>query len=65
MLFYENLFQLLQWWKEIERDAKKAKMIKCEQCGVEKEEDDPDLFRKFDKTFCTFSCLKKYINTHK
>ena len=40
-------------------------MIKCEQCGVEKEEDDPDLFRKFDKTFCTFSCLKKYINTHK
>ena len=65
MLFYENLFQLLQWWKEIERDAKKAKMIKCEQCGVEKEEDDPDLFRKFDKTFCTFSCLKKYISTHK
>lgn len=65
LLFSQNLISLLEWWKEPEKSVKKAKMIKCETCGAEREEDDKEIFRKFDKTFCSFGCLKKYLNSKK
>ena len=61
-LFYLNLLNILEYWKEIEKYKKKVKMIICENCGKEMEEEDPDIFRKFDKNFCSFSCLKKYLS---
>ena len=36
-------------------------MVKCENCGTEKEENDKDLFSKFDKNFCSFKCLKEWL----
>ena len=61
-IFYLNLLNILEYWKELEKYKKKVKMIICENCGKEMEEEDPDIFRKFDKNFCSFSCLKKYLS---
>ena len=61
-LFYLNLLNILEYLKELEKYKKKVKMIKCENCGKEMEEEDPDIFRKFDKNFCSFSCLKQYLS---
>ena len=63
-IFYLNLLNILEYWKELEKYKKKIKMIKCENCGKEMEEEDPDIFRKFDKNFCSFSCLKKYLSVN-
>ena len=63
-IFYLNLLDILDYWKELEKYKKKVKMIKCEFCGKEMEEDNPDIFRKFDKNFCSFQCLKKYLSVN-
>ena len=60
-LFCFNLLNLLCYWEPVEKLEKSVKMVKCENCGIEKEENDKDLFTKFDKTFCTFKCLKEWI----
>ena len=63
-IFYLNLLNILEYCKELEKYKKKIKMIKCENCGKEMEEENPDIFRKFDKNFCSFSCLKKYLSVN-
>ena len=60
-LFCFNLLNLLCYWEPVEKLEKSVKMIKCENCGIEKEENDKDLFSKFDKNFCSFKCLKEWI----
>ena len=60
-LFCFNLLNLLCYWEPVEKLEKSVKMVKCENCGIEKEENDKDLFTKFDKIFCTFKCLKEWI----
>ena len=60
-LFCFNLLKLLCYWEPVEKLEKSVKMVKCENCGIEKEENDKDLFTKFDKIFCTFKCLKEWI----
>ena len=60
-LFCFNLLNLLCYWEPVEKLEKSVKMAKCENCGIEKEENDKDLFTKFDKIFCTFKCLKEWI----
>ena len=63
-IFCFNLLNLLCYWEPIEKIQKSVKMVKCENCGIEKEENDKDLFSKFDKNFCTFKCLKEWIKLH-
>ena len=63
-LFCFNLLNLLCYWEPVEKLEKSVKMVKCENCGIEKEENDKDLFSKFDKNFCTFKCLKEWIKLH-
>ena len=63
-IFCFNLLNLLCYWEPIEKFQKSVKMVKCENCGVEKEENDKDLFSKFDKIFCSFKCLKEWIKIH-
>ena len=63
-IFCFNLLNLLCYWEPIEKIEKSVKMVKCENCGIEKEENDKDLFSKFDKNFCTFKCLKEWIKLH-
>ena len=63
-IFCFNLLNLLCYWEPIERFQKSVKMVKCENCGVQKEENDKDLFSKFDKIFCSFKCLKEWIKLH-
>ena len=63
-IFCYNLLNLLCYWEPLEKLKKTVKMIKCENCGIEKEENDKDLFSKFDKNFCTFKCLKEWLKTH-
>ena len=60
-LFNRNLLNLLCYWEPIERFKKSVKMVKCENCGKEKEENDKELFSKFDKNFCSFKCLKEWL----
>ena len=60
-IFYNNLLNLLCYWEPLEKIKKSVKMIKCENCGAEKEENDKDLFTKFEKKFCTFKCLKEWL----
>ena len=60
-IFCNNLLNLLCYWEPIEKIKKSVKMVKCENCGIEKEENDKDLFSKFDKNFCSFKCLKEWI----
>ena len=60
-IFCNNLLNLLCYWEPIERFKKSVKMVKCENCGIEKEENDKDLFSKFDKNFCSFKCLKEWL----
>ena len=60
-IFCNNLLNLLCYWEPIEKFKKSVKMVKCENCGIEKEENDKDLFSKFDKNFCSFKCLKEWI----
>ena len=60
-IFCNNLLNLLCYWEPIERFKKSIKMVKCENCGIEKEENDKDLFSKFDKNFCSFKCLKEWL----
>ena len=60
-IFCNNLLNLLCYWEPIERFKKSIKMVKCENCGTEKEENDKDLFSKFDKNFCSFKCLKEWL----
>ena len=60
-LFCFNFLNLLCYWEPVEKLEKSVKMVKCENCGIEKEENDKDLFTKFDKIFCTFKCLKEWI----
>ena len=61
-LLYNNLLNLLCYWEPIEKFKKSVKMIKCENCGNEKEENDKDLFSKYDKNFCSFKCLKEWLS---
>ena len=63
-IFCFNLLNLLCYWESIEKFQKSVKMVKCENCGVQKEENDKDLFSKFDKIFCSFKCLKEWIKLH-
>ena len=63
-IFCFNLLNLLCYWEPIEKFQKSVKMVKCENCGVQKEENDKDLFSKFDKIFCSFKCLKEWIKIH-
>ena len=63
-IFCFNLLNLLCYWEHIEKFQKSVKMVKCENCGVQKEENDKDLFSKFDKIFCSFKCLKEWIKLH-
>ena len=63
-IFCFNLLNLLCYWEPIEKFQKSVKMVKCENCGVQKEENDKDLFSKFDKIFCSFKCLKEWIKLH-
>ena len=60
-IFCNNLLSLLCYWEPVEKFKKSRKMVKCENCGIEKEENDKDLFSKFDKNFCSFKCLKDWI----
>lgn len=60
-IFCNNLLNLLCYWEPIEKIKKSVKMVKCQNCGIEKEENDKDLFSKFDKNFCSFKCLKEWI----
>ena len=60
-LFCNNLLNLLCYWEPIEKFKKSVKMVKCENCGTEKEENDKELFSKFDKNFCSFKCLKEWL----
>ena len=61
-LLCNNLLNLLCYWEPIEKFKKSVKMIKCENCGNEKEENDKDLFSKYDKNFCSFKCLKEWLS---
>ena len=63
-IFCFNLLNLLCYWEPIEKFQKSVKMVKCENCGVQKEENDKNLFSKFDKIFCSFKCLKEWIKIH-
>ena len=63
-IFCFNLLNLFCYWEPIEKFQKSVKMVKCENCGVQKEENDKDLFSKFDKIFCSFKCLKEWIKIH-
>ena len=63
-IFCNNLLNLLCYWEPIEKFKKSVKMIKCENCEVEKEENDKDLFSKFDKNFCSFKCLKEWLKNN-
>ena len=63
-IFCFNLLNVLSYWEPVEKIEKSVKMVKCENCGIEKEENDKDLFSKFDKNFCTFKCLKEWIKLH-
>ena len=63
-LMNNNLLNILCYWEPIEKFKKSTKMIKCENCDIEKEENDKDLFSKFDKTFCSFKCLKEWLKKH-
>lgn len=56
-----NLLTLLAWWIKPQKQIKAIPMIKCEICGTEKEETNDEIFRKFDKNFCSIACLKKYL----
>ena len=60
-LFNTNLLNILCYWEPIERFKKSVKMIKCENCDIEKEENDKELFSKYDKNFCSFKCLKDWL----
>ena len=60
-LMNNNLLNILCYWEPIEKFKKSTKMIKCENCDIEKEENDKDLFSKFDKNFCSFKCLKEWL----
>ena len=63
-IFCYNLLNLLSYWEPLEKFKKSVKMVKCENCGTEKEENDKELFSKFDKNFCTFECLMNWLKTH-
>ena len=60
-LMSNNLLNILCYWEPIEKFKKSVKMIKCENCDNEKEENDKDLFSKYDKNFCSFKCLKEWL----
>ena len=60
-LFHNNLLNILCYWEPIEKFQKSVKMVKCEICLIEKEENDKELFSKYDKTFCSFRCLKEWL----
>lgn len=64
-IFGLNLLNLLEWWREVEVLSKTKKTVICANCGIEKDEDDKNLFRKFDKAFCSFDCLKSYLKKNK
>ena len=61
-IFCNNLLNLLCYWEPLEKFKKSVKMVKCENCGIEKEENDKNLFSKYDKNFCSFKCLKEWLN---
>ena len=63
-IFYNNLLNILCYWEPIEKFKKSVKMVKCENCEIEKEENDKDLFSKFDKNFCSFNCLKEWLKNN-
>jgi hypothetical protein len=60
-LMYNNLMNILCYWQYVEKIKLSVKKVKCENCQTEKDENDNDLFRKFDKTFCTFKCMKEWL----
>ena len=59
-----NLLNILCYWEPIEKFKKSVKMIKCYNCDIEKEENDKDLFSKYDKIFCSFKCLKEWLKNN-
>lgn len=64
-LMINNLLNILCYWEYIEKFKKSVKMVKCENCGKEKEENDKDLFSKFDKIFCSFDCLGEWLQKNR
>ena len=60
-IFYENLFNLLEYQTELKKIQNDIKKLKCENYGIEKYEDDKDLFSKFEKIFLSLKYLKGYI----
>ena len=60
-IFHDNLLNILCYWEPIEKFKKSTKIIKCENCQAEKEENDKELFSKYDKNFCSFKCLKEWL----
>ena len=59
---YENILTLLEYWYELDKIQKSKRYVTCVNCGVKKEENDKELFSKNDKIFCSFKCLKSYLN---
>ena len=59
-----NLLNILCYWEPIEKFKKSVKMIKCYNCDIEKEENDKDLFSKYDIIFCSFKCLKEWLKNN-
>ena len=64
-LMNNNLLNVLCYWQFIEKFKSSVKMVKCENCQIEKEENDKDLFSKYDKIFCTFKCMKEWLKKNK
>ena len=60
-LFFNNLVNILCYWEFIEKFKKSVKMVKCENCQTEREENDKELFSKYDKNFCSFKCMKEWL----
>ena len=59
---YENVLALLEYWFELDKIEKSKRYVTCAYCAVKKEENDKELFSKYDKVFCSFKCLKSYLN---
>ena len=64
-ILFENLLSLLAFWEELKPIEKTAKYVTCENCGGKKDENDESVFRKFNKSYCSFQCLKEWLSKNK
>ena len=60
-LMYNNFLNILCYWQYVKKIKLSVKKVKYENCQTDKDENDNNLFRKYDKTFCTFKCLKEWL----